>query len=235
MLSRHRRFRRTTVVTAALVLSGFSQLAHSQAKDPQFPGAGFQIDMLDRVLVFEPPIPLTVHPQRRKVRAALMAGGVAVFCRHGATDWLSGDVPDEASVADRNDRGKQRNLTALGIAQAQVIREAVDKLGLKLSPVLSSFYFRTREFGEIATGQTPVVRDELIATRYSTIETWWRIVADSQSRPTITFISAHGQPSGAMKLRLGEGDCAVAKADGDKRLNIIAVLAASDWCLLMVP
>lgn len=218
-----------------LALTSLASNVQAQHRRPQFPGAGFQIDMLDRVLVIEPPVPLTVDTHRRKVRSALQAGGHVVICRHGATDWLARDVSDDASVEEREDRSRQRNLLPLGVAQAEAIGDAIGRLGVKLAPVLSTFYFRTREFGQIATGQKPEIRDELIATRYPTIETWWRVIAESQSRPTTTFVAAHGQPAGAMKLRLGEGDCAVAKADGDKRLNVLAVLTAADWRLLLVP
>jgi phosphohistidine phosphatase SixA len=158
----------------------------------------------------------------------------AIVCRHGSTDWLANDIPDTASQAERDDRSVQRNLSDLGRAQAGAIRGTLDHLGVKVGPVLSTFYFRTREFAEIATGRKADPKEELLGIKHASIAPWWSVVAGSKGLTTL-FVSAHGQPAGAMKIRLGEGDCAVVRIESETRLSVLGVITPSEWRQLLVP
>lgn len=218
-------------VAACCVLA----MPQSSAAQGRFAGAGFKIDMLNYEVVVEPRQPMANPSHRQKLRAALTGGGHAVVCRHGATDWLAKDVQDGAGTAERDDRSRQRNLSPLGEAQAAAIRSALDHMGVKVGPVYASFFYRTREFAELATGQEPELKDELLGTKHPTIAPWWSIVSRSEGLPTTLFIAAHGQPAGAMKVGLGEGDCAIARLEGPKRLVVLAVLTPSNWRQLLVP
>jgi hypothetical protein len=200
-----------------------------------FPGAGYTVDMLDKTVVIEPAKPMTNLAHRRQLRSALTAGGHAIVCRHGSTDWLANDIRDTASQAERDDRSVQRNLSDLGRAQAGAIREALDHLGVKIGPVLSTFYFRTREFAEMATGRKADPKEELLGIQHASIAPWWSVVAGSKGLTTTMFVSAHGQPAGAMKIRLGEGDCAIVRVETEMRLSVLGVITPSEWRQLLVP
>ncbi len=200
-----------------------------------FPGAGFTIDMLDREVAVEPRTPMANPAKRKSLREALARGGHAIVCRHGATDWLAKDISDAASDAERQNRAVQRNLSPLGLAQAEAIRSTLDHLAVKPAPVYATFFLRTQDFAEMATGVKPQIKDELLGIKHATIAPWWSIVAASRQLPTTMFIAAHGQPLGAMKVPIGEGDCAILRSDGEKRITVLAVLTPSEWRQVLVP
>ena len=93
---------------------------------------------------------------------ALRAGGLTVLMRHMATDSVTPD-PQTLDVADC---ATQRNLSELGRRQAAEIHDAVAKLGIRVSHVLSSPFCRCLEtgrlvFGEVEVAEVLSVGDEL--------------------------------------------------------------------------
>jgi hypothetical protein len=222
------------VLAIALLLAAPLAQAQEGARSP-FPGQGFRIAMLDYVLDASAMRPVQAPGQRQALREALREGRLAIVCRHGATDWLAPDIGEDAPAEARADRARQRNLSPLGVAEAGAIRDAVDHLGLRPSGVFSTFYFRTREFATLATGQEPEVRAELLSLGRPDIGAWFEFVAGVAARPGLAFISAHGQPLGAAGLPVGEGDCVLLRADGSKRMVALARLRPSDWRPLLIP
>lgn len=224
-------------VCAIVFVASLTSLEAQQPRPP-FPGQGFVIDMLDYKVTTEQPLAVPAPGVRQRLRTALQAGRHAIICRHGATDWLAPDVDDQAGPELRADQSRQRNLSDLGEAQARAIRSALDHLGVRLDAVLATFYFRTRDFARIATGREPEMRDELLGIAHRTIAPWFSIAAEARHRPGITFISAHGQPVGAMRvpgLALGEGDCLIARFEDAKSMTVIGRLTPSEWRQMLVP
>jgi hypothetical protein len=229
-----RRILLLAMLLAVPVAKAQSPSGQDGARSP-FPGQGFRVAMLDYVLDASAMRPVQAPGQRQALREALRRGGLAIVCRHGATDWLAPDIGDDASVAARADRVRQRNLRPLGAAEAGAIRDAFDHLQLRPARVYASFYYRTREFAMLATGQEPAIRDELLPLSRPDISTWFDFVVGAAAEPGLAFISAHGQPLGAAGISVGEGDCVILRADGPKRMVALARLRPSDLRPLLIP
>ena len=80
---------------------------------------------------------------------ALRAGGLTVLMRHMATDAVTPD-PQTLDVANC---ATQRNLSEVGRQQAAEIHAAVERLGIRVSRVLSSPFCRCLETGRLAFGE----------------------------------------------------------------------------------
>jgi len=80
---------------------------------------------------------------------ALRTGGLTVLMRHMATDSVAPD-PQTLDVANCS---TQRNLSELGRQQAAEIHAAVERLGIRVSRVLSSPFCRCLETGRLAFGE----------------------------------------------------------------------------------
>ena len=74
--------------------------------------------------------------------------------------------------------------------------------------------------------------DELLALRYTTIDTGFDFVGQSAFRPDTTFIVAHGQPIGALRITgppIGEGDCLIARVEKPRAFHVIGRLTPGEW------
>ncbi len=80
---------------------------------------------------------------------ALQKGGYVILMRHMATEAVA---PDPA-LFDIRDCDTQRNLSELGRRQAEIVKEAATKLGIRAGEVLSSPYCRCLETGRLAFGR----------------------------------------------------------------------------------
>jgi phosphohistidine phosphatase SixA len=89
---------------------------------------------------------------------SLREGGKVILMRHMTT----APGKDDPEVLDLEDCATQRNLNELGREQAAAIGEAVEKLAIPVSQVLSSPYCRCLETGTIAFGE--VEKSELLGS-----------------------------------------------------------------------
>lgn len=85
----------------------------------------------------------------------LRAGGLWIVFRHCATDWSQQDHRD----LDLSLRENQRNISALGEADARALKEAFAVLGIPHGTAESSPMFRCRETAELAFGAAETTRD----------------------------------------------------------------------------
>lgn len=111
------------------------------------------------------------HPLARRVRAqssaelsiaAIQDGGKVVYLRHAATNQ------HEIDTGRLGDRSGQRNLSAVGIRQAQNLGRALRALRVPLNEILASPVFRARDTAELAFGADRIkVTMELVADEYA--------------------------------------------------------------------
>jgi phosphohistidine phosphatase SixA len=87
--------------------------------------------------------------------AALREGGFVIYFRHARTDFSQ----DDTDLSDLSNCAAQRNLSAEGRNQAQLIGEAIATLGIPIGEVLSSELCRTRETAELAFGRATPMPD----------------------------------------------------------------------------
>jgi broad specificity phosphatase PhoE len=95
-----------------------------------------------------------------QLAAALRQGGLVLFLRHAATD----QGRDDAAHVVLEDCATQRNLSALGRAQAESIGAAVRRLHLPIGMVRASPYCRAAETARLAFGHVLLDDDLLPAT-----------------------------------------------------------------------
>jgi phosphohistidine phosphatase SixA len=79
---------------------------------------------------------------------ALQEGGYVILMRHMATEAVA---PDPATF-DLRDCSTQRNLSEEGRRDAELVHQAVEKLGIRIGEVLSSPYCRCLETARLAFG-----------------------------------------------------------------------------------
>jgi phosphohistidine phosphatase SixA len=105
--------------------------------------------------------PAAVPPANAaQLAAALRQGGLVLFMRHAATDRSR---EDDAHVVLEN-CATQRNLSALGRAQAESVGAAVKRLHLPIGSVRASPYCRAAETARLAFGYVLLDNDLLPAT-----------------------------------------------------------------------
>ena len=92
--------------------------------------------------------PATAEMRPAELIKALQAGGYVVYMRHTKTEKSQEDL-DHSNLANC---ATQRNLSEEGREQARVIGRAVNSLGIKFEPVLTSPYCRARDTSVLAFG-----------------------------------------------------------------------------------
>jgi phosphohistidine phosphatase SixA len=127
----------------ALMLIAVPLAGHAQLRPP---GDGIAVNKPDAQGVTKTWSKL---PQAELVKA-LQGGGYVILFRHGRTDYRTQDVIPQKSF---DDRSTQRVLSDEGREQGKRIGAALRALGLKFDRVMSSPYFRTREFAELVTAR----------------------------------------------------------------------------------
>lgn len=80
---------------------------------------------------------------------ALRAGGFNIYFRHAATDWSQTDLVQKANEWISCDPNKIRQLSDEGRNTAKLVGDAIRKLGIPVSKVLSSPYCRTKETAKL--------------------------------------------------------------------------------------
>ncbi|HEU4332958.1 MAG TPA: histidine phosphatase family protein [Candidatus Eisenbacteria bacterium] len=170
-------------------------------------------------------------PPDSEIVELLRRGNLVMLVRHAATDWGQRD----ASLVDFADRAMQRNLSAIGRAQADSIGRAVRGLGLKIGPVRSSPMYRCRDTAELAFGSADTTSHLFVKSPASReVRIGW--LATPRADGGILVLVTHQDPYIPLlhleRDQLKEGDALLIRPEGEGRWTILAQLSPSDWARL---
>lgn len=173
---------------------------------------------------------------------ALAEGGYVIYFRHGHTHWQQ-KLIEQGMLAERrhdlDNCATQRNLDALGRADAHRIHAALQAARIPVGKVLASLYCRPAEYVGLITGRTPVRARWL--TGLSTPETLVEIKREVVTPPapgTNTFLGGHGdRPFDLTGLVIQEGDALVFdprnhRADDAGKFRPVAWIRPAEWLAL---
>lgn len=164
------------------------------------------------------------------LRAALQAGGLTVFIRHGATNW---NGYDQLAWP----RAQQRLLTPQGEAQARAIGAAFTRLALPVGEVLASPFHRCLDTARIAFGRvTPEPRLLGLETDEHEAEARRAYIVglaaeEAPGGKNRIVVSHQSNVAAATGYRPGDGGAAVTQAAGGKA-QVLARLTPEDWAAL---
>jgi hypothetical protein len=161
----------------------------------------------------------------------LRQGNRILLFRHASTDWGQRD----ADVANYADRSAQRNLSAIGRAQADTIGAAVKALRLKIGRVLTSPMYRCRDTAEIAFGHADTTSDLFVKSRASReVRVKW--LGTPITDGTLFVQVAHQDPYIPLfrfqRDQLKEADALIIQPLGNDAWRIEAQLTPADWARL---
>ena len=176
------------------------------------------------------PVQVDTPPDSILIEILRRGGGVLLF-RHAATDWGERDA-DAVNFADRT---AQRNLSAIGRAQADSVGKAIKALGLKIGPVLSSPFWRCRDTAEIAFGRADTTIHLFIKSRASRdVRVKW--LSTPLSGDSLLVLVSHQDPYIPLfrfqRDQLREGQALLILPLGSDRWKFLAQLAPADWTRL---
>lgn len=146
------------------------------------------------------------------VIAALRYGGHVIVMRHARSP---ADAPD-AAAANPDNAARERQLDAAGRAGAQAMGDALRRLGIPVSQVLSSPTYRARETVRYLGASAPRLVDRLgdgghgMAAVGAAEGAWLRAQAAQRPAAGNTLVVTH-----APNLRAAFGDEAPGVADGE--------------------
>jgi hypothetical protein len=227
---------------AALLLLTATACAGSNSAPPASPGASPAAAPRDSTA----PAPDTTRARRAAVEIPtppdsvlvdlLTRGNLVLLFRHAATDWGQRD----ADAVDFTDRATQRNLSAIGRAQADSIGKAVKALGLKIGRVYASPMWRCRDTAEIAFGRADTTIHLFVKSRESTtVRMKW--LSTPITDGTLLVLAAHQDPFiPLMRIprdQLKEGDAFLilpqaGATNAGAPWKILAQMAPADWTRL---
>jgi len=161
----------------------------------------------------------------------LRRGNCVLLFRHAATDWGERDA-DAVNFADRT---AQRNLSAIGRAQADSVGKAIKALGLKIGPVLSSPFWRCRDTAEIAFGRADTTIDLFVKSRASRdVRVKW--LSTPLPGDSLLVLVSHQDPYIPLfrfqRDQLREGEALLILPLGSDQWKFLAQLAPADWTRL---
>ena len=171
---------------------------------------------------------LTPPPNGRLSADSMMVelrkGGYTILWRHTATDYSTRDVPGAT------ERSQQRNLTAQGALDAEIIGRMLKLRGVPIGEVLASPMFRTRETAERAFGHTEVT--PLLRLLDPTPEQRALLMAPPATGTNRVLVTHHfiieRNASGIRPGDVAEGEAAVVRPNGDA-LETVAIFKMADW------
>lgn len=169
-------------------------------------------------------------PDSQLVRL-LRGGSLVLLVRHASTDWAQRDG-DFISYADR---ASQRNLSAIGRAQADTIRKAVTALGLPIGRVLSSPMFRCRDTAELAFGHPDTTSDLFVksrASRDARIAWLSTPISDGKLFVQVTHQDPYIPLFRFQRDQLREADALLIQPMGNGAWRLLAQLGPADWARL---
>lgn len=164
---------------------------------------------------------------------ALRAGGLVLLVRHGQA---AGSDRDPAHWRLTRDRQTQGNLTPNGKEEARLIGNGLRALGVPVSKVIASPYFRARDFAEIAFRTRPVIAADLGPKNPHQIDAYHRYLASRPSGGNLVVVGHLLAPTTAQISQLSEladGHAAVYRPDGKGNSDLIALIAPDDWARLL--
>ena len=161
----------------------------------------------------------------------LRHGNRVLLFRHAATDWGQRD----ADVVNYSDRTAQRNLSAIGRAQADTIAAAVKALELKIGQVLSSPMYRCRDTAEIAFGHADTTSHLFVKSKASRdVRVKW--LGTSLTDGALFVQVTHQDPYIPLlkfqRDQLKEGDALLIEPLGGDKWVIEAQIMPADWARL---
>jgi Histidine phosphatase superfamily (branch 1) len=163
--------------------------------------------------------------------ALLRRGNLVLLVRHAATDWAQRD----GDVLNYADRATQRNLSAVGRAQADSIQKAVAALGLKIGRVFSSPMFRCRDTAEIAFGRADTTSHLFVkspASRAVRVEWLSTPLTDGKLFVQVTHQDPYIPLLHFQRDQLREGDALVVEPRGNGAWGLLAQIGPADWTRL---
>jgi broad specificity phosphatase PhoE len=162
-------------------------------------------------------------PQAPVLRDMLKAGGHVIFFRHGATPDYQEPSPVDFSRCDA-----QRNLNALGHAQAAAIGAAFRELGIPVGEVRASPFCRCVDTARLAFGR--VEPDESVRGDKDKREHLRTLFATPPAAGTNRVIVGHGSAGGMIGEEfLREAEAMIVKPAGDGTFTLIARVRAESW------
>jgi len=161
----------------------------------------------------------------------LRKGNHVLLFRHAATDWGQRD----ADVVSYTDRAAQRNLSAVGRAQADSIGKAVKALGLSIGAVHSSPMFRCRDTAEIAFGRADTTSHLFTKSKESrAVRVAW--LSQPITDGSLLVLVSHQDPYIPLfrfqRDQLKEGDALLIRPIGKDQWKLVAQIAPADWTRL---
>jgi hemolysin activation/secretion protein len=173
---------------------------------------------------------------------ALAQGGYVIYFRHGHTHWQQKIIEQGMMAEGRHDLDNcatQRNLDAIGRADARRIHAALTAARIPVGKVLASLYCRPAEYVALITGRVPTRTRWL--TGLSTPQTLLEIKREVATPPAPgenTFLGGHGdRPFDLTGLVIQEGDALVFdprnhRADDPGKFKPVAWIKPSEWLAL---
>ena len=173
---------------------------------------------------------------------ALAQGGYVIYFRHGHTHWQQKLIEQGMQAEGRHDLDNcatQRNLDAIGRADAQRIHASLVAAQIPVGKVLSSLYCRPAEYVALVTGRTPVRTRWLTGlSSPATLLEIKREVATPPAAGTNTFLGGHGdRPFDLTGLVIQEGDALVFdprnhQGDTAGKFKPVAWIKPAEWGVL---
>jgi len=160
-------------------------------------------------------------------------GGYVVFFRHAATDH---STPD-AEFVDLADCATQRNLSAQGRADAQVIGAAFSTLQIPADSVLASPFCRTRETAELAFGRAEISFDLVLLPGAAQPEEHERLIgataallATPPAPGTNTVLVGHDTTVQALfGFSIVEGEAAIFEPLPEGGVRLVGQVKPEEW------
>lgn len=184
------------------------------------------------LLIAAPPLAAQEHPvtntkieppQAPVLRDMLKGGGYVIFFRHGTTPDYQEPGPVDFSRCDA-----QRNLNALGRAQASAIGEAFRELGIPVGEVLASPFCRCTDTARIAFGRVAI--DEAVRGDKDKSGHLRALFATPPPAGTNRVLVGHGSAGGMIGDEfLREAEAMIVRPEGDGKFRLIARVRAESW------
>jgi virginiamycin B lyase len=164
---------------------------------------------------------------------ALRDGGYVLYFRHAATDFSQEDT----DTRNLGNCATQRNLTALGRADARAIGRAFRDLRIPVGPVLASRYCRTRQTARLAFGRVRTTIDLTSLPSASTerertrrVAALRRLLGTPPRKGVNTVLVAHlFNIEAAANVSLDEGEAAVFEPRGRGRFRLVGRVLPRKW------
>ncbi|MBL8325866.1 MAG: hypothetical protein JNJ89_13025 [Rubrivivax sp.] len=173
---------------------------------------------------------------------ALAQGGYVIYFRHGHTQWQQKIIEQAMQAEGRHELGNcatQRNLDALGRADAARIHAAIRAAGIPVGAVLASLYCRPAEYVQLITGKSAErVRWLTGLSTPESLRQIKRAVATAPAAGINTFLGGHGErPFDLTGLVIQEGDALVFdprqhRADDQGKFKPVAWIKPAEWAAL---